>query len=244
MFSFLRKSKEPEFPDYFPIHTDIHSHILPGIDDGAVNVETSIFLVKGLMNLGVTKSIATPHIIGDLYKNDASTIQQSLSKLKSELAIQQIDFEVSAAAEYMLDSYFLELLQRKEKLLTIKDNYILTEFSYAFAPTNLNELSFEIQMSGYKPILAHPERYGYFQHNLKTYNRLVDLGFMLQINLLSLAGFYGKGAANAAVYIIENGLASYLGTDLHHDKHLLMLSDPKTRNILHKHLSERHWNDL
>lgn len=244
MFSFFKKKNQILYPDYFPIQTDIHSHILPGIDDGSPNLDTSILLIKGLMNLGVTKSIATPHIIGDLYKNNSTTIQQALALLQSELKNQNIDFEVSAAAEYMLDSYFLELLQKKESLLTIKDDIILTEFSYAFAPNNLNEISFAIQMANYKPILAHPERYGYFHSNFEVYNRLVDLGFMLQINLLSLAGFYGKGSVKAAVYILENGLASYLGTDLHHDRHLMMLSDPKTRNTLHKYLSERTWNEM
>lgn len=245
MFS-LFKNKRPAQTDskYFPIKTDIHSHILPGIDDGSPDLETSIQLIKGLMEVGVTQSIATPHIIGDLYRNNPQTINASLKLLQDELKKQKINFKVSAAAEYMLDSYFFELLAGEEKLLTLKDKIILTEFSYASIPEDPGKMSFAIIMEGYKPILAHPERYPYYYGNYKQFHRLADLGFLLQVNLLSLTGYYGKEAAKVANYIIKNDLASYVGTDMHHVRHLGMLTHPKTSAIFEKALSHRTWNEI
>ena len=243
MFSFF-KSDRNKSSNYFPFSTDIHSHILPGIDDGSHNLETSIMLIKGLKKLGVNKSIATPHIISDLFRNNPQSIHSALSLLRAELQRQSIEFELDAAAEYMLDPYFFELLQKREPLLTIYDNVILTEFSYLSPPDELSKMSFEIISGGYIPILAHPERYSFFNRNFRMYNHLVDLGFLLQVNLLSLTGYYGKDCMKAAQYILENSLASFVATDLHHEKHLEMLSDGRNRKLFHEILSHRKWNEF
>lgn len=242
MFSIF-KSKVFPASDYFPIVTDIHSHILPGIDDGSPDVETSILLIEGLMNLGITQSIATPHIIGDLYRNDAATINNALTLLREALSQKEMDFKVTAAAEYMLDSYFLELLYSKVPLFTLNNNLLLTEFSYADKPYNVEQLLFNIITEGYQPILAHPERYGYYHNDLKQYNYLHEIGFLLQVNLLSLTGYYGKPAAKAAAYLIKNNLASFVGTDLHHTRHLSALSDNKNRLLFKEILNNKRFND-
>lgn len=243
MFSFFKSKKSSsESENYFPIKTDIHSHILPGIDDGSPDVDTSIELIKGLMAMGVTESIATPHIIGDMFRNNRETIGTALKKLQDELKKRKINFKVSAAAEYMLDSYFFELLAEKDKLLTLKDNIILTEFSYASVPEDPGKMSFAIIMEGYAPILAHPERYPYYYGNYKMYHHLADLGFMLQVNLLSLTGYYGKEAYKVAQYLLKNDLVSYVGTDMHHERHLAALTDKRNRTAFHKSLSHRNWN--
>ncbi len=244
MFSFLRKKTVSAEGSYFPMTVDIHSHILPGIDDGSPDLETSVELVQGLMALGVRRSIATPHVISDLYRNTPDSIQAALQQLRNELAKRQIAYTVDAAAEYMMDSYFLELLQSGNRLLTLKDNILLTEFSYASRPDDPGRYSFEIQMAGYSPVLAHPERYPYFYDDYKTYHRLVDLGFMLQLNLLSLSGHYGKGAVKAAQYMLKNELISFVGTDMHHVHHLHMLSNPKIQQELRSNLGHRSWNDF
>ncbi len=242
MLSIFSKKKYAEDCSYFPIANDIHSHILPGIDDGSPDLETSITLIKGLMELGITKSVATPHIISDLYRNDSTTINNALSLLNNELKNQEITFDVTAAAEYMMDSYFLELLRKEEKLLTIKDNIVLTEFSYASMPDDPGLFSFAIITAGYKPILAHPERYPYYYGNNKAFHRLVELGFSLQLNILSLTGYYGKEAAKVSEYLLKNDLISYIGTDLHHDRHLAALTNPSNRKLFEKHLGHREWN--
>jgi protein-tyrosine phosphatase len=232
MFSIFKKKQTYSAPKgYFPILTDIHSHILPGIDDGSPNTEISLELIEGLMKLGIKKSIATPHIIGDMYRNDATTINAALLLLRNALVEKNIDFSVRAAAEYMLDDYFLQLLSNKVPLLTIKDNIILTEFSYAERPYNPQQLAFSMITEGYQPILAHPERYGYYHNDYKQYHELNDLGFLLQVNLLSLTGYYGKPVAKAASYIIKNNLAAFTATDLHHQRHLQALQHPKNQII-------------
>ncbi len=242
MFSLFNRKKQEETTDYFPLKTDMHSHILPGIDDGSPDVETSVELVKGLIKQGVTHSIATPHIIGDMFRNTPETIQKALDQLRKELAKQKIKFEVTAAAEYMLDSYFFELLNAETKLLTLKDNIILTEFSYASIPDDPGKLSFAIIMAGYTPILAHPERYPYYYSNYKMFHHLADLGFLLQVNLLSLTGYYGKEAAKVAQYLLKNELVSFVGTDMHHERHLQALSDPRNLQLFKKNLSHKQWN--
>lgn len=243
MFSIFKKKIPTNYSAYFPIVTDIHSHILPGIDDGSPDIDTSLILIDGLMKLGIKQSIATPHIIGDLYRNDATSINNSLSLLKETLKEKQIDFKVSAAAEYMLDAYFLELLSTKIPLLTVKDNLVLTEFSYADKPYSVEQIVFAIITEGYQPILAHPERYGYYHNDFKQYNFLNELGFLLQVNLLSLTGYYGKPAAKAANYLIKNNLASFVGTDLHHERHLDALSDNKNKILFREALNSKIFNE-
>lgn len=231
MFSIFKKTKPSVAANFFPIIGDMHSHILPGIDDGAPTVEASVILIKGMMDMGIRSAIATPHIIGDIYRNNAESIADALNAVEKELAVQEIDFKIKAAAEYMLDDHFMELLRNKIPLLTLKDNLVLTEFSYAEMPSNLEGTVFNIITEGYKPVLAHPERYSYYHSDYSKYNHLADLGFLLQVNLLSLTGYYGKPAAKAASYIIKNDLASFAGTDLHHDRHLAAFNHSANRSL-------------
>lgn len=243
MFSFFKKRSlyHPQFQNFI---RDIHSHILPGIDDGSPDVETSVLLVKGLIELGITHTVATPHIIGDLYRNNKNTIEKALQKLVDACEAQQLPIKISAAAEYMLDDYFMELLRKKESLLTITRNYVLTELTYISVPENLEDISFELVTSGYQPIMAHPERYHYYHKNYDQFYRLKELGFLLQVNLLSVIGYYGPGVAKAAKFIFEKNLADFVGTDMHHQRHLNMLSNKKTLALIHKLLGDRMYNDF
>lgn len=246
MFSFFKKKSNPQ-PGVnwqLPIDTDIHSHILPGIDDGSPDIETSIKLVKGIYDIGIRKTVATPHIISDIYRNTPETINAALDKLQTAVKKEGIDIKITAAAEYMLDDYFLKLVRTKQPLLTIKDNIILTEQSYATPSSNLNEFAFELMTAGYKPIMAHPERYVFYQGRFEEFSHLKDMGFLLQVNLLSLTGYYGKGVAKAARYIFENDLADLVGTDMHHERHLSMLQEPANLQMFTNVLSSRKFNDL
>ena len=241
--NFFRKNRSGGEP-FFPFRTDIHSHILPGIDDGSPNIETSLELIRGLMKLGVRRSVATPHVIGDMYRNTPDTILGALTLLQEALVREGMEFEVSAAAEYMLDAYFLELLADKKVLLTVSGNLLLTEFSYSTMPTNPEKMSFAIITEGFTPILAHPERYAYYYRNFREYHRLKELGFLLQVNLLSLTGYYGREALKASQYLLKNGLVTFLGTDLHHANHMAALNDPRNQDIFREFLSGREWNVL
>lgn len=243
MFSFLKKKyTTPNTAQGLPFITDIHSHILPGIDDGADTVDTSLNLIKGLINVGITQAIATPHIISDTYKNNADTIKNALVKVQTALTHQNINFKIKAAAEYMLDDYFFELLKNKTPLLTLADNIILTEFSYSEKPYNVEQMAFSIITEGYQPILAHPERYAYFHNDYKQYEKLADLGFLLQVNLLSLTGYYGKPVAKAAAHIVKLNLASFAATDLHHTRHLQALQLPQNVKLFNNAFPQKNIN--
>lgn len=244
MFNFFKKRSIGSVPENLPFATDIHSHILPGIDDGAADIETSVQLIQGLYNLGIRRSVATPHIIGDMYRNTPATISVALEKTRAACTTAGIDIELSAAAEYMLDDYFLELLQKKEPLLTLEKNILLTEISYTSTPQNLPEITSAIIAEGYLPILAHPERYHYYQQNFDQFFRLKEMGFVLQINILSLTGYYGKRAEKAAKFILEKDLAQLIGTDLHHNNHLAALNSKDNKVIFERYLGGKVYNDL
>ena len=245
MFNLFKKKKSNEpVPECLPFDTDIHSHILPGIDDGSPDIETSMELIEGLYKLGIRRSIATPHIIGDLYRNNAETINAALQEVKEACRKRKIKMEISAAAEYMLDDYFMELLKKNEPLLTLHKNIILTEIPFSTTPENLEETVAAITEKGYKPILAHPERYSFFQQNFDEYFYLKEIGFTLQVNLLSVTGYYGSKAAKAAKFIFENNLANLVGTDLHHRKHLSNISSYESRELFQQYIGNRLLNDL
>ena len=241
---FNNKKKIAGYPGFSWLAQDIHSHILPGIDDGSPNVETSLQLLRSLSDAGIRKFICTPHIISDMYRNTPETINGALAKLKKAIAQNGMQVDISAAAEYMLDDHFMELIRRKEPLLTLRKNYILTELSYSTSPNNLEQISFEIITSNYQPLMAHPERYPYYHKNYDAYHHLKELGFSLQVNLLSLTGYYGKQVAKAAKFILDNKLVDFVGTDLHHFNHLKILTDTKSIELFEKYLGDKVYNQF
>ena len=198
----------------------MHSHMLPGIDDGSPDAETSLILLKGLEDLGFKNFVCTPHIYQDLYKNDAVTIGGARTRLQRALDETGNNAQIDAAAEYFMDDHFEALLQTKTPLLPLWSNKVLVEFSFVSAPFNYKEILFEMQMNNYQPVLAHPERYTYFGNNKKIYEEIRNAGCLLQINMLSLIGYYGKPTQELAQYLIKNKLVDLLGTDLHHVRHL------------------------
>lgn len=234
MFSFFRKKKEGIGPVNFSlVKTDMHSHLIPGIDDGAKTLEDSIALIKELHALGFTKLITTPHIMSDFYRNTPETILGGLEEVRAAVKAENIPVELFAAAEYYLDDGFIHKLEN-EKLLTIGDNYLLFEISYVNAPDNLMQVIFRMQILGYKPIMAHPERYPFWFDNFDFYRSLKDQGVMLQINTNSLAGYYGPEARRLAEKLIDAEIVDLLGTDCHAMKHIHALQKVTHEKILQK----------
>ncbi|HEX4957162.1 MAG TPA: CpsB/CapC family capsule biosynthesis tyrosine phosphatase [Lacibacter sp.] len=224
---FKKKAPQPVFNgNYSGLHTDMHSHLLPGIDDGAPDVDTSILLIKGMMELGYKKFITTPHIYPDLYPNTAATIQQAHAVLTQRLQQEQIDVEIKAAAEYFIDEQFPERIERKEPLLTLHQNWVLVEISFISPPADLNETIFKMVVAGYQPVLAHPERYSFYHHNKEVFHQFRDRGCMLQVNVLSLLGYYGKSVQETARMLVKEQLVDLVGTDLHHTRHLQAMRHP------------------
>lgn len=239
MFGLFSKSskKGGERFDFSLIKTDMHSHILPGIDDGAPDMETSLELIRGLKELGYQKLIATPHILWDMYKNTPEIIKRKLDEVRNAVKQAGIDIQIDAAAEYFLDEHVEDLLKNKEPLLTMgNDKKVLVEFSMAFPPMNIKEVMFEMQMQGYQPIIAHPERYTYLIRDKEFYDELKDLGCLFQLNILSLAGGYGKSVTELAQYLIKNNFYTLAGTDMHHTGHLAGLEDTRLAAVLAKNI--------
>jgi len=212
----------------------MHSHILPGIDDGADTIETSVELISGMKELGYRKLITTPHIMWDMYRNTPAIIRKKLELVKNALEKERIDIEIHAAAEYFLDEHVEELLQQKEPLLTISENKVLVEFSLAFPAMNIKDILFEMQMQGYQPVIAHPERYIYLQGNKEFYDELRDIGCQFQLNLLAISGHYGRSVNELAQYLLKNNFYSLAGTDLHHAGHLEELSGSRFASAVNK----------
>jgi protein-tyrosine phosphatase len=218
MFGLFKKKevKRTVSFDYSTVVTDMHSHVLPGIDDGAQNVEESIFLIKKMMALGIKKIIATPHVMIDYYRNDAESIGNALANLKAELENQKIDIDISAAAEHYLDETFEKRIEDR-KVFTMGDNYVLFEISFINQPPNVIHTIQKLQDSGYKPILAHPERYGYM--NIDQLKTIRNWGCDLQLNTISLTGYYGKQAKKIAEEMIDNEMVDFISSDMHHPRH-------------------------
>ncbi|RYD59417.1 MAG: hypothetical protein EOP56_00705 [Sphingobacteriales bacterium] len=204
--------------DWSFLKTDIHSHLIPAVDDGAQTIEDSITLIRSLKDMGFKNIITTPHIKTDHYPNNRSTILAGLEQLHSALKDSNIDMPVAAAAEYYIDDYFMRMLAEKD-LLTIRDNEILIEMSFAYEPVKFFETLFKIQTVGYKPVLAHPERYMFYHDRMHLYKELKDRGCLLQLNALALTGYYGKPVKQVANILLQRGLYDYCGTDMHHTRH-------------------------
>jgi tyrosine-protein phosphatase YwqE len=235
MFRFFSRSKsKAEKLDYSLLKADMHSHLLPGIDDGAKDLEDSLALIRGMRDLGYRKLITTPHIIWDLYKNTPAIIQEKLALVRDAVKQENIDVELHAAAEYFLDEHVEELLKKKEPLLTVSGNKVLTEFSMAFPSMNIKDLLFEMAMQGYQPIIAHPERYVYLQQDKEFYRELKDIGCLFQLNILAVTGRYGRSVKELSDYLLQQSYYDLIGTDLHNSFHLEMLQEVSVQPGLKK----------
>jgi protein-tyrosine phosphatase len=234
MFGLFKKKKRLRKQvafNYESIMVDMHSHVLPGIDDGAQTPEESIVLVRKMMELGITKIIATPHVMADFYKNTPTTIGNALDLLKAELEKEGIDIEIEAAAEHYFDESF-EARVNNGSLMTMGDNYVLFEFSFISLPPNYIAVVQKLRDKGYKPILAHPERYTYM--TLEQYKMLHDWGCDFQLNSISLTGYYGKDVKVQAEMLIDHELIDFISSDMHHPRHAAAFGDALRTNYMEK----------
>ena len=218
----------------------MHSHLLPGLDDGAETVEHSLDLLRALRELGFRKLIMTPHIMGDFYKNTPESIRAALEQLRAAATAAGLgDVELDCAAEYYLDEFLGHKLADGTEMLTFGGDkrYLLFETSYMNEPLNLFETIFELKAQGYRPVLAHPERYTYLYGRFGEIEKLrQDHGVLLQVNLNSLAGYYSPAAKKVAEQLVDGGLVDFVGTDTHHLRH--------TDTLLRRTLSQPHMAKL
>jgi protein-tyrosine phosphatase len=222
---FKKKNNLLDTPvDLSVIGTDIHSHFIPGIDDGSKTIEESVEMITEMYNLGYKKVITTPHIMGDFYRNTPEIILSGLENVRAALKTANIPIEVQASAEYYLD-FDLERKLDAEELLPFSNKHILFELSYMNAPENLMHFIFKLQTMGYKPILAHPERYNFWHNDFQKYEDLVDKGVKLQLNMNSLTGYYSLSTKKIAEQMIDKKMISFIGSDCHHMGHINLIKN-------------------
>jgi len=217
--------------NYESVKVDMHSHVLPGIDDGAQTPQESIALIRKMMELGISKIIATPHIMVDFYRNTHDTINNALGILKAELQKENINIEIEAAAEHYFDETFEARIDNKQ-LMTMGNDHVLFEFGFISPPPNYITVIQKLTGLGYRPILAHPERYTYM--NLEQYKNLHDWGCDFQLNTISLTGYYGKDVKAAAELLIDNQLIDYISSDMHHLRHAQAFKDALRTTYIEK----------
>jgi len=216
------------------IFSDMHSHILPGIDDGAKNLDQSIELIEGLIELGFSQLLCTPHVMSDFYRNSSDIIKEHLDILRNELDKRNINIDIDASAEYYFDEELIKRLKNKDILSFGEENYLLFEFSYLNEHQRIFETITDMLEAGYTPVLAHPERYPYYVMDLEKFSKLKSMGIKFQINLLSLAGYYGESAIYGASHLIDHNFVDFVGSDIHKKEHLEGLKKVLKNEHLHK----------
>ncbi len=217
-----------------PVSTDIHSHLIAGIDDGSKSIEESLDIIKQFAVNGYKKLITTPHIMSDYYKNSPENILPGLEELKVRLKQENINIEIEAAAEYYLDEFFIEIINNNQPLMTFGNNYVLFETSFMNKPRNLEEVIFLLSTKGYKPVLAHPERYIYLANDFSSYEELKSKGVLFQLNYISLSGYYSPVVKKTAEKLVDAGLIDMIGSDCHGQRHLDAIEKTKTSKYMKK----------
>ena len=232
MLSLFKNKRKPGLEQ---LHTDMHSHLIPGIDDGVQSLNEILPIVKKLQSLGYKKIITTPHISQEMYPNTPEDILQRLRHVKAFLKENDVNIVIEAAAEYYLDDLFLSKIDDNDFLI-FGNKYILIETSFLNEPVFLKDIIFKLNANGLNPVLAHPERYAYLQNAPHYLQELSYMNIFFQINLNSLTGIYGKSAQKFAEYLIDQQLVHFLGTDCHSYNQLETLETIKHNKYFKKAL--------
>lgn len=223
MFNFFNKKNTDNL--VMPMKVDIHCHVLPGVDDGSPDIESSLKLVERMAGLGLTRIIASPHVTQDTFENTPETLDNALVSLQNAIKETGLNIDLDRSAEYRIDEFSISQIESGIAKILPKD-YILVENSFIQEPWELDKFLFNLKIKGMKPILAHPERYGYYHNDrFARYKQLHDTGTMFQVNLLSLAGAYGKKEKTVANELVNRGYVDFIGTDIHRNIHIDIIED-------------------
>lgn len=221
--------------DLSVLGVDVHSHFIPGIDDGSQSMDQSMELLTAMAELGYRKVVTTPHNMADGYKNTPEIILGGLERVREEVKRRGIAIEVDAAAEYYLDHELEGKVTNRTVLTFGKDkDMVLFELPFISEPNMLLEVIFQMQTMGYRPVLAHPERYAFWYTDFEKYTRLKDRGVLFQLNMIALSGAYGPQAKQIAEKLIDAGHYELIGSDCHSMNHVQAIKNTLTRPYLHK----------
>jgi len=232
--SLFKRSNKNNPVDLSVLGADMHSHLLPGIDDGSKSTDHSLGMMRKFQELGYKKLITTPHVMNGVYNNTTAVILEKLEELRFAAKAAGLTIELDASAEYYFDETLFERI-KNEDLLPFCGNHILFECSFRNEPQQLEELVFLLRSSGYQPILAHFERYAYYHGSTEMAKKLRDRGVWIQLNLNSLAGHYGPEVKKQGMRLVKEKLVDVVGSDCHRIEHL---------HILEEHLSDPEFHQL
>lgn len=233
MFSWFKKQKQIKID----LGTDIHSHLLPNLDDGVRSFEQAEEIILRFKTLGYRKLITTPHVMSDAYRNTNNDILARLQELQEHLRQKDIDIQIEAAAEYYLDEDLHKRLEDNDPLLTFGDKYLLFETNFLTEPFNLKDFIFLAATRGYKPVLAHPERYLFLQQNLEKAEDLINRGVLFQVNTSSFTGYYSKPVQTTVQKLVDKKWVHMLGSDCHHIQHVKLLESAASMKYFQRALS-------
>ncbi len=224
--------------DFSILNADMHSHLLPGLDDGVQTMEEALEVIEALSALGYRRLVTTPHVMAERYPNTSGVIREKSRMLQEAVRKAKLPVEVWAAAEYYLDEQFGDLLKAGDLLPLDREGHVLVELSFHHVPLALSQYLFEMQAQGFKPVLAHPERYPYYHHKLDEYQALRAAGCLFQVNILSITGHYGLDVQQAAQLLLRHNLVDFLGSDVHRIAHARTLSAALRSGHLEKTLRQ------
>lgn len=231
MFNFFKK-KKTEVKLFY--HTDVHCHILCGVDHGSQSPEQSLQMLTAQQEMGIERIIFTSHTTAHTFENTPQTLTSAYEKFLPILADSGLPIETALSSEYRIDDYFMGLWERGE-VLPMPGKHILLENSFMQELIGIDNLLFNAQVKGFFPILAHPERYPYYHDRRERYKQLHNMGVKFQLNILSLAGYFGKRTRDVALWLIENNLADLFGSDMHNMDHAETISE---------YISSKDWDKL
>jgi tyrosine-protein phosphatase YwqE len=196
-------------------------------------MDETIAMLAKFQSLGYKKVITTPHVMSDSFPNTSEIILAGLEEVRAEIKKVVLTIEIDAAAEYYFDETFVAKIKAKD-LLTFGDNYVLLEFPFHSTPQYIDQMFFELQSRGYRPVVAHFERYMYYLGKIDRAIEWRQKGINIQININSLSGHYGPDIKKQAERLIDAGEFDFIGTDCHRIEHLMLLEDSLTSPYIHK----------
>lgn len=234
-----KKQKHPAFEmPIMRLQTDLHSHILPGIDDGAQNLDESLQMVEAFIAQGYTKIITSPHIHAERYRNTRNSIENAYHQLQEGIQANNLNLSVEYTAEYHFDNEFLALIKKDDIISFGSERYVLVEFSFNLPPVGVDRVFNLLTEKGYQPVVAHPERYEYWHGNASLFERLRGIGYLFQSNIHAAAGAYGVIPQRIFQMLAKNGWIDFLGSDAHDARSVSLLSQsielPIVQTVLQK----------
>ncbi len=231
MFNLFKKNKESAKLFY---HTDVHSHVLPGVDHGSQDLGMSLQMLRAEIDMGITHVMCTSHVTAETFENTPESLTAAYEVLKKAVKEEGLTIEIYLSAEYRIDEYWTREYEAGH-LLPMPGKRILLENSFRQELIGIDQMLFDLQVKGYRPILAHPERYPYYYERKERYKSLHSASVKFQVNLLSLEGFFGRHARETALWLIQNNLCDMFGSDMH---------DMDYANAIKSYIGSREWRKL